>query len=71
MSDMRRSRTRWISRSKAGWRRLTDLDEACADLNPVLIFVAIGLALNLGLFACADPELMRRALIGMRMAGDE
>jgi hypothetical protein len=70
MSDARRSRAPRLSRA-ALRRRLSAVDAACAGLNPVLVFVAIGLVLNLCLFAAADPEQMRRALIGMRMAAFE
>jgi hypothetical protein len=70
MSDVPRSRAPWVCRSSGLRRRLGILDEACAELNPVLAFVAIGLALNL-LFVWGDPELTSRALIGMRMSGDE
>jgi hypothetical protein len=70
MSDIRRSRAPRLSRA-ALRRRLKRIDAACADLNPVLVFVAIGLVLNLCLFAGADPELLRRALLGMRMAAYE
>jgi hypothetical protein len=70
MSDTRRSRAPRLSLETLG-RRVRAVDAACADLNPVLVFVAIGLVLNLCLFAAADPELMRRALIGMRMAAFE
>jgi hypothetical protein len=60
-----------VSLSAAVRRRLDRVDDACADLNPVLLFVALGLVLNLCLFLGADPEAMRRALLGMRMMGYE
>ena len=71
MSDLRRSRVRPAWRSGALRRRLERVDGACADLNPVLVFVVLGLILNVWLFLGADPEAMRRALLGMRMMGFE
>jgi hypothetical protein len=71
MPDTRRSRAFRPSRSSRVQRRLAILDEACAELNPVLAFVAIGLALNLCFCAFADPELVYRGFFGLRLSDYE